>query len=81
LVGKDKRSPDVLVKSSTLFDTVAVYLAISQSLLEIEDLPIRVTDEGFTVIEENARTAHCATRWKSLDGFKDELVARLTAQR
>ncbi|MFH1267054.1 MAG: hypothetical protein ABIK89_15110, partial [Planctomycetota bacterium] len=77
----NKQSPEVLTQSSTLFDTVAIYLALNESLIEMEELPIRVTDEGFTVIDQDARKAHCAMRWKSLDGFKDDLVTRLTAER
>ena len=38
--------------SSTLFDTVAVYLAIQHDLCHMEQLGLRVTDEGFTVIHD-----------------------------
>jgi len=65
-------------RSSTLFDTVAVYLGLSQALLNMEDLHVRVTDEGMTVIDPAGHLAHCATSWKSLDAFEDELVRRLT---
>jgi inosine-uridine nucleoside N-ribohydrolase len=64
--------------SSTLFDTVAVYLAFSQDLLRMEQLGIRVDDEGFTRIDSAAKTIHVATEWKDLDGFRDLLVQRLT---
>jgi inosine-uridine nucleoside N-ribohydrolase len=63
--------------SSTLFDTVAVYLAISQELCRMERLGVRVTDGGFTVIDPQANMVNAATEWKSLDGFRDFLVARL----
>lgn len=43
-----------------LFDTVAVYLAFSEELLVMEDLPIRVTDDGCTVVDENAKRLHVA---------------------
>ncbi|MBN1581051.1 MAG: nucleoside hydrolase [Anaerolineae bacterium] len=69
---------DAEVRSSTLFDTVAVYLAFSEDLLEMEDLGIRVTDDGFTVIDEGARVIHCATGWTDLPAFEDLLVERLT---
>lgn len=65
--------------SSTLFDTVAVYLALSEELLEMEKLPIRVTDDGHTVIDQQARTVHCAMKWKDLGAFEDFLVERLTS--
>jgi len=71
-------NPDV--QSSTLFDTVAVYLAFTEKLLEMETLPIRVTDDGFTVIEEGARMVHCAMKWKDQGAFEDFLVNRLTGQ-
>lgn len=65
-------------QSSTLFDTVAVYLALSTDLVNVETLGIRVDDKGFTLIDENAKKVKCATEWKSLDGFRDFLVNRLT---
>jgi inosine-uridine nucleoside N-ribohydrolase len=65
-------------RSSTLFDTVAVYLAFSQDFCKMERLPIRVTDDGMTLIDEKAKPMEVATEWKSLDGFKDLLVQRLT---
>ncbi len=65
-------------QSSILFDTVAVYLAFSEDLLSIEDLPVRVTDDGYTRIEEGARMTRCATGWKDLGAFEDLLVDRLT---
>ena len=65
-------------QSSILFDTVAVYLAFSEEKLRMEDLPIRVTDDGFTIIEEGAKSIRCATEWKDYAGFEDLLVDRLT---
>jgi len=64
--------------STTLFDTVAVYLAMTSDLVEMEKLGIRVTDDGFTVIDDNAKKINCATKWKKLDAFEDFLVERLT---
>jgi inosine-uridine nucleoside N-ribohydrolase len=68
-------------KSSTLFDTVAVYLAISRELVKTERLGVRVTDEGMTVPDPAARALSWATEWRDLDGFEEWLVARLTAPR
>ncbi len=65
-------------ESSILFDTVAVYLAFSEDLLVMEDLRVRVTDDGFTRIKEKAKVQRCATEWKDLDAFYDLLVERLT---
>lgn len=64
--------------STTLFDTVAIYLAMSTDLVKMEKLGIRVTDDGYTKIDENAKVIHCATEWKSLSTFEDFLVERLT---
>lgn len=64
--------------SSILFDTVAVYLACSEAMLVMEDLPVRVTDDGFTIIAEGAKSIRCATAWKDYAGFEDLLIDRLT---
>ncbi len=64
--------------SSTLFDTVAIYLAMSTDLVKMEKLPIKVTDDGYTRIDENAKVINCATEWKDLGAFEDFLVGRLT---
>ena len=64
--------------SSTLFDTVAIYLAMSTKLVKMENLPINVTDDGYTRIEDGAKKMRCATAWKDLGAFEDYLVDRLT---
>ena len=66
--------------SSTLFDTVAVYLAFAQDLTKMEKLGIRVTDEGMTVIDEKAKSVNVATQWKDLSAYEDLLVGRLTGK-
>jgi inosine-uridine nucleoside N-ribohydrolase len=65
--------------SSTLFDTVAVYLALPgpKPLLELEDLKIRVTKDAMTVIDPAGAPMQVATRWKDLDGYRDFLVNTL----
>ena len=74
----DRPRADLEQKSSVLFDTVAVYLAFSRELLVMEDLGIRVTDEGYTVLDEGAPRLHVATGWKDLEAFERFLVERLT---
>jgi len=64
--------------SSTLFDTVAIYLAMSTDLAKMEKLPIIVTDDGYTRIDEDGKKINCATEWKDLGAFEDLLVDRLT---
>jgi inosine-uridine nucleoside N-ribohydrolase len=74
----DVNEAEVNVKSTTLFDTVAIYLAMRSDLLEMENLGIRVTDDGRTVIDEKAKKINCATKWQNLDAFEDFLIERLT---
>jgi len=68
-------------RSSILFDTVAVYLSFADAFLGMEDLPIRVTDDGFTAIDPTAKRMRVATSWKDMDAFEDFLVRRLTGAR
>jgi inosine-uridine nucleoside N-ribohydrolase len=64
--------------STTLFDTVAVYLAIRQDLVKMQRCPIRITDDGLTQIAEGAKQVDCAVEWADQAGFEDFLVERLT---
>jgi len=64
--------------STTLFDTVAVYLAMSTDLVRMEKLGIKVTDDGYTKVDDKAKVINCATEWKNLGAFEDFLVERLT---
>jgi inosine-uridine nucleoside N-ribohydrolase len=68
-------------QTSILFDTVAIYLAISEDLCQMEVLPIRVTDEGMTILDEGAKKMRVATNWNDLAAFEDWLVARMTNTR
>ncbi|MFO8013493.1 MAG: nucleoside hydrolase [Phycisphaerae bacterium] len=65
--------------SSTLFDTVAIYLAATDAdLCKMETLPLRVTDKGMTVIDkENGHTVKAAVEWTDLGKYEDWLVERL----
>jgi len=67
-------------RSSTLFDTVAVYLAIRQDLCVMEQLGLRVTNDGMTVIDPQAKQVNAAVSWKDIGGFEDFLVERLTGK-
>ena len=65
-------------RSSLLCDTVPVGLAFDESWCIFEELPLRVTDEGDTVIDEvNGKMCRVATDWKDLPGFKHFLSQRL----
>jgi inosine-uridine nucleoside N-ribohydrolase len=63
--------------SSVLYDPVAVYLSFNQQFCKMERLGIRVTDAGFTVIDDKAKPMNVATAWNDLDGFRDFFVNRL----
>lgn len=64
--------------STTLFDCVAVYLASAEELVETEAVRFRITDDGFTVRDQNGPfQARVALRWKNLSAFEDYLVIRL----
>jgi inosine-uridine nucleoside N-ribohydrolase len=64
-------------ESSILFDTVAVHLAFSTEFLEMRQMRLRVTDEGFTAEESRGASVNVALNWTDLDGYQDSLVRRL----
>jgi inosine-uridine nucleoside N-ribohydrolase len=80
-LSQDAKSKAADSHSSTLFDTVAIYLAITHELCLMEQLGLRVNDEGVTVIDDRAKRISVASSWKSLDGYRDWIVERLTAER
>lgn len=66
------------VRSSLICDAVATYLAFDDKLLNMETLPISVSDDGYTRIDpEHGRNMRVATGWKDLQAFEDLLVSRL----
>jgi inosine-uridine nucleoside N-ribohydrolase len=65
------------VRSSVLFDTVAVYLAYSADLLEMEKIRLQITDDGLTLPDPGGDEVLAALRWRSLDEFYDHLLERL----
>lgn len=76
---RQRGSPDLFpLRSTTLFDVVAVYLAFSQEWCNMETLGIRVSDDGFTVVDPSAKKMRVALTWKNLPALEDLLVARLT---
>ncbi len=79
----DKRNQTgELTRSSTLFDTVAIYLALPgpKDLVTFQTLSIGVTDDGFTRIDPAGAEMAVATKWTDLDGFRDLLVETLLAK-
>ncbi len=66
-----------LEQSSILYDTVAVYLAFADDLLEMEMLPITITPDGKTMVDESGSPVSCATAWRDKEAFLDLLTDRL----
>ena len=64
-------------QSTTLFDTVAVYLAFAEDLLEMEAIPLAVRDDGLTYEAEDGRIVNAALGWRDLPAFRRDLVQRL----
>jgi inosine-uridine nucleoside N-ribohydrolase len=67
------------LRSTVLFDCVAVYLAYSEEFVETETIRFHITDDGFTVRDDaiGKFTARVALRWKNLDAFHEHLTERL----
>lgn len=66
-------------RSTTLFDVVAVQLAFDESLVGMEEVGLRVTEEGMTVEDPAAPKARCAMRWKDMAPLQALIAERLTA--
>ncbi len=64
-------------QSSILYDSVAVYLAFSEQHLQMEPLPVQVTEDGKTLIDDSGEVIRCATDWRDKAGFLDLLAERL----
>jgi len=67
----NKNSDEFPGVSSILYDTVAVHLASSREFLKMESLKIRVNDEGYTVIDNDAgMSIDCALEWTNLKAYR-----------
>ena len=67
-------------ESSILYDLVPIYLAFSEALLNMENLPIAVSDDGYTRIDDSGSLIRCAVTWKDLPAFEDMIISRLTGE-
>lgn len=65
-------------RSTTLYDTVAVYLAMRDDALTIETLPISVGADGFTRIDPAGKPMRVATGWRDAGAFEALLVERVS---
>ncbi len=77
----DPKAKEPATASSTLFDTVAIHLARSQEWLRMEELPIVISDDGFTRIDPRGKRVACAMAWTNQAEFERFLVERLTGGR
>lgn len=69
------------VRSTILFDCVAVYLAYAEDFVNTETVRFDITDDGFTVRDEaGPYAARVALSWKNLSAFHDHLAARLLSK-
>lgn len=73
----DLAPKQVRERSSTLFDCVAIYLALGQDFCVMEPVKLRVTDDGFTRPDTGGSLVSTAMEWKDLDGFRAWMVRRL----
>jgi inosine-uridine nucleoside N-ribohydrolase len=66
------------LRSTVLFDCVAVYLAYAEDLVEVENIRYRISDDGMTIADPNGDcSARVALRWKNEPAFFDHLTDRL----
>jgi inosine-uridine nucleoside N-ribohydrolase len=65
-------------RSTTLYDTVAVYLAYDEELVVIEELDLAIDDDGTMHAGAGGSVVRVATAWADQEGFLDHLLGRLT---
>ena len=53
-------------------------MAFSSDGLVYEKLPISITEDGMTVIDDDGSMVNCATSWSDIEAFYSFLSARLT---
>ena len=66
-------------QSSVLYDSLAVYLAFAEDYVQMEDLPLVVTEDGKTMIDDSGSVVRCATEWSNKSAFLQLLTDRLVA--
>ncbi len=67
--------PDV--GSSVLFDTLAVALAVDNRWVDVDEVRLEVTDDGWTRRSEEGTRVRAALRWVDREAYYDWLVDRL----
>lgn len=64
-------------RSTTQYDAVAIYLAITDHGLAMENLSMTVTDEGMTRLDEAGKPMQVATAWRDRAPFDRIFIERL----
>jgi len=77
LTAVDGPSGRITERSTTLYDTVAVYLAFAEEVLTMETLSIAIDDAGDTREDARGRTMRVATGWRDAPAFDALLLNRL----
>lgn len=62
---------DPEIRTTTLYDTAPVVLAIQPSFFEMEDISLKVDNRGYTVIDPKAKKVHVASHWKKRPDNED----------
>lgn len=65
-------------ESTVLFDTVAIYLALSEEYLVMKEMKIKVGDDGKMREDNSGRSMNVAIDWENQNAFLDFLVAQYT---
>ena len=78
ITGRQGQPEAFPLRSTTLFDVVAVYLAFSDEWCGMETIGIRVADDGKTLEDPSAKKMKVALTWRNLPALEDLLVERLT---
>ena len=71
---------DASKQSSILYDLVAIYLGFTEELLEMETLPIVITPDGKTLVDDSGQPVSCAMNWHNKEAFLDLVTQRLASQ-
>jgi inosine-uridine nucleoside N-ribohydrolase len=70
---------DPHTQSSILYDLVAIYLGFAEDLLDMHSLPIQITPDGKTLIDDGGASVRCALNWHDRDAFLDLVTERLVS--
>ncbi len=67
----------LLKRSTTLYDTVAIYLAFTREALTMETLRITIDDVGYTREDAAGKAMQVATGWRDTEAFGSLLLERV----